>query len=796
MLKKTKEKQANKEKGLYLLYQSFRKWRYFYQNNFIAIGKSLCKNNRIDTEFLLKMTENPYLLGILLFVLLSLISGFVFASNTSNYYFLHMLSILSLFFTLSLISSVVYRNIISRIRKIHFTAMHLVPDSRSVKLSDEYMKNGYKIVQDPISRAHYAMSNKVNLVLYEDRWHRYITHGGPFKLPKQCLAIASFYLLEQFKKCKMNGVPIFCGDLAGIADDITVAEEDRYLRMKKTNYFNYLLTNNITNHAYYAAGGQGWEKFDGSSLLYTKDGCLRELKESSCSNHLGGPSLVVTKDGYLILQIQSAHHNNSAGMLVPSAAGATDYADFLETTASAKDPYKERATFQDLVENTVYREFLEENGISKKNDHNLRTRLKTRVIGFARLLERGGKPDFYCVSFIDLKAADIYPQLKDDKSGIKIIAPNGCTDKEIYRHVLIPDKAGERKTDVILRAIREPDSPLSEYGLSRTLSMLIYIINNYYDSGIDVFESLKIEPAFVSASGMCVPPTGDDGFGISKAHGFAYVIDGATSLWKGDPSKCFSARDFTNSLKVELDKRLSDRSKDLKTILIDAVCSIRENNLIAKEVFLSSKKDKENEGPSAAITIVRLNNNKIEYFSLGDCPLSIQYKDGRVEVITNADLASLDRRVLEHMQEIARKESTTVRNARKHKDISDHLIHNRNLKNKEGGYWILDLSGDGIRHGSCRSFYADTIESVVLMSDGISDLYNCPHRLHGRTLSKSQVHYWLMNDSEGAMEYLKREYEKDLEWEKYPRFKAIDDITIISARLQEAEDVLPIDETA
>jgi hypothetical protein len=81
------------------------------------------------------------------------------------------------------------------------------------------------------------------------------------------------------------------------------------------------------------------------------------------------------------------------------------------------------------------------------------------------------------------------------------------------------------------------------------------------------------------------------------------------------------------------------------------------------------------------------------------------------------------------------------------------------------------------------------------MTDGTSDLYNLPKPpdpadgtgreldLELGSLSKEQVHEWLMQDPTAAVKYLKDEYEADADWEKYPRFSALDDITVLTMAL-------------
>lgn len=181
----------------------------------------------------------------------------------------------------------------------------------------------------------------------------------------------------------------------------------------------------------------------------------------------------------------------------------------------------------------------------------------------------------------------------------------------------------------------------------------------------------------------------------------------------------------------------------------------------------------------------------------GDCTLSVKYRDGSVDTYTNQELVRLDNKVFHYMQQLAATDSEvgSVRRAATLPAIEAEKLANRNLKNESGGYWILDLSGAGIPHGTYRTFNPHIIESLALMTDGTSDLYNLPTPPDpadgtGRdlglglgSLSKEQVHEWLMEDPTAAVKYLKDEYEADADWEKYPRFSALDDITVLTMAL-------------
>ena len=166
----------------------------------------------------------------------------------------------------------------------------------------------------------------------------------------------------------------------------------------------------------------------------------------------------------------------------------------------------------------------------------------------------------------------------------------------------------------------------------------------------------------------------------------------------------------------------------------------------------------------------------------------MKYKDSNVKLYTNPELTKLDNNLLNYIRQIATEEGVgSVRKAASLPLIATEKLVNRNLKNQKGGYPILDLSRVGIPHGSYRIFNAGIIESLVLMTDGIVDLYKMDSFNPGHSYTsdndvnqmQTSIHDLLIEEPLSAVATLKEEYEADPEWNKYPRFKEIDDITIL-----------------
>lgn len=84
----------------------------------------------------------------------------------------------------------------------------------------------------------------------------------------------------------------------------------------------------------------------------------------------------------------------SEGLLAPSGSGSLDPRDL--------GPREE--ILQDIMRRGMERELCEETGIHQNEIH------KTTVIGFARWLDRGAKPEFFGITKLSIAAKDIEKQ--------------------------------------------------------------------------------------------------------------------------------------------------------------------------------------------------------------------------------------------------------------------------------------------------------------------------------------------------------------------------------------------------
>lgn len=181
--------------------------------------------------------------------------------------------------------------------------------------------------------------------------------------------------------------------------------------------------------------------------------------------------------------------------------------------------------------------------------------------------------------------------------------------------------------------------------------------------------------------------------------------------------------------------------------------------------------------PSCGVCALRINGDKVEYYSLGDLSILIKHTSGQVQRIHDASIPNFDRPAINKMIELAKKNGKHVSEQGPH--IRHLLQQTRQKRSKEDGYAIFDPLGISASWGLCGSFVADKISSVALFSDGadIVDTYK---------MCSSYDNYMIRLKTDGPtqiLQELRLLENSDPYFNKYPRFKLSDDASVIFAEL-------------
>lgn len=194
---------------------------------------------------------------------------------------------------------------------------------------------------------------------------------------------------------------------------------------------------------------------------------LKGLGETSVSNQVGGSTLAFSRDGHMMIVYQAKNNLQSDSKLAPSGSGSFDWRDVDQSGAS---------DLLSLVRYGARRELHEECALGDGEDGERYIASSVMVLGFARMLHRGGKPEFYCLGMIDATAKEI-TQRKPERYVDRVITSGlGQVDWNSRR---IPAEIQNLCRDYLDRPIRSENViiPLS-YPLEQALRIVIDVLED------------------------------------------------------------------------------------------------------------------------------------------------------------------------------------------------------------------------------------------------------------------------------------------------------------------------------
>jgi len=271
---------------------------------------------------------------------------------------------------------------------------------------------------------------------------------------------------------------------------------------------------------------------------------------------------------------------------------------------------------------------------------------------------------------------------------------------------------------------------------------------------------------------ICYPGFGvkanEDAIGYGKD--YCFVMDGASCLsGKNIVDPISDAAWMTGKVRDGL-CALLDSGDDRPTdqLLRQVMAQLREEYTAA---LLAMGVDAPEDSPSAGFAMFRQRKGKLEFFGLGDCVGVTTEPDGDSFYALETNLPNLDHKVLEQMLHIHKTTGVSMKEARQ--QCNDMLIHHRNLRNKPGGYWILDLlTDDGINNARQEAWTLTKPMVVGAFSDGFAQLAE----VFGKYRSYTELFRAMQeNDLEDMFRTLCALQDADPDCNDYPRFKLRDD---------------------
>ena len=246
---------------------------------------------------------------------------------------------------------------------------------------------------------------------------------------------------------------------------------------------------------------------------------------------------------------------------------------------------------------------------------------------------------------------------------------------------------------------------------------------------------------------------------VGSGDSFIFVIDGASGLNNRNVmGKSSDAQWLSSCIAERLKDKLPDTSRTISEILSEIMDELAR-------MWRGNPADY----PSAGIAIWRQNGEQLEHFGLADCDSSVMLTDGSFLSWTETKVGELDGQALQQMSLYSAEHGCSMEEARI--ACSEILIRNRQLKNREDGYWCLDPSKAGIPHARTTCLPVSKCQSLFLCSDGFSQLIGF-HEVNSLEALHDAV------QKKGISLLAKRLFERqeqDRAMTELPRFKFRDD---------------------
>jgi len=220
----------------------------------------------------------------------------------------------------------------------------------------------------------------------------------PYRLPKLLKSSAPYVLREA-----RRGRVLFNGEIIGMHGDPLPPgpTPPPPIKIHIARFFDAQCSNEMCNLQITHRSRN--EDFDPrTELLVNANGQLNTLAESTLADCIGISTIAFTTDNELVVTRQTSRNMASPRLLAPSGSGSLDLRDL--SPASDGKGFQPLQSLQDIVRHGMQRELCEETGIRPDEI------VGTKVIGFARWLERGAKPEFFGVTELRVSAEDLRKQ--------------------------------------------------------------------------------------------------------------------------------------------------------------------------------------------------------------------------------------------------------------------------------------------------------------------------------------------------------------------------------------------------
>jgi hypothetical protein len=177
-------------------------------------------------------------------------------------------------------------------------------------------------------------------------------------------------------------------------------------------------------------------------------------------------------------------------------------------------------------------------------------------------------------------------------------------------------------------------------------------------------------------------------------------------------------------------------------------------------------------GPTASIALALARRGEIEIGILGDCRAIEVRFDGTIIVHGDSNLRKLDSDLTKAVHDIRQQDCSPIEQISKIAALEYRL---RSRANREGGYWILDLTGSAVRFTQLIRLAIPELRALILVTDGIYRLVD----IYSEHTDNSFAEELLQSGPERLFDRLRAIEMADPLCRRFQRVKPQDDATLV-----------------
>ena len=205
-----------------------------------------------------------------------------------------------------------------------------------------------------------------------------------YELPEKLREVAP-YVLDKTTSGHWN----FNGLCVRLSSDLN-GSSSQDVWFQPASFFDHLCSNELMRWEV-APKGESWDIRH--EFFLDREDQLNSVSNSRLANIVGCSTLAITTDDKVLVVGQTTGNHSSGGLLAPSGSGSLEPMDVHDGWG-----------LEEVVLNGAVRELVEETGLD------LTQVAGSRLTMFGRWLEKGGKPEFFCITAltVDARTADVH----------------------------------------------------------------------------------------------------------------------------------------------------------------------------------------------------------------------------------------------------------------------------------------------------------------------------------------------------------------------------------------------------